>query len=59
MENPELEILFLIDTALANDKPDWLAEVTCDTDADSGEIIFELVDGRSFVLSTSSIRPLG
>lgn len=52
MENPELDILFLIHEAvtahLKAKKPDWLADVSCDNDADSGEIIFELVDGRSW-----------
>jgi len=62
MDNPQLNILFLIHEALAAhvkaNKPDWLADASCDNDNDSGEIIFELADGRSFVVSTSSIREL-
>ncbi len=62
MDNPQLDILLLIHEALAvhvkANKPDWLADVSCDNDADSGEIIFELTDGRSFVVSTSSVREL-
>lgn len=62
MENPELDILFLIHEAvtahLKANKPNWLADLSCDNDADSGEIIFELTDGRSFVVSTSGIRQL-
>jgi hypothetical protein len=62
MDNPELNILLLIDIALSAclraKKPDWLADVSCDNDADSGEIVFELSDGRTFVVSTSSIRQL-
>lgn len=62
MENPELNILFLIHDALTahlkGNKPNWLAGVSCDNDNDSGEIVFELADGRSFVVSTAGIRQL-
>jgi hypothetical protein len=62
MENPEMNILLLIHEALTvhlkANKPDWLADVSCDNDNDSGEIVFELADGRSFVVSTAGIRQL-
>lgn len=62
MDNTELNILLLIDAALTahlrDNKPDWLAKVTCDNDHDSGEIVFELTDGRSFVVSTAGMREL-
>lgn len=55
-DNPELEILFLIDNALREylskpgNKPDWLKRATCDNDNHDGEIIFELVDGTDIVV---------
>ena len=62
MENPELDILLLVHEAitahLRANKPHWLADVSCDNDADSGEIVFELSDGRTFVISTAGIRQL-
>lgn len=62
MDNPQLDILLLVHDALTAhlkaNKPDWLTDVSCDGDADSGEIVFELADGRSFVVSTSSVREL-
>lgn len=62
MDDPELDILFLVHEAVTahvkGNKPDWLANVSLDNDANSGEIVFDLTDGRSFVVSASSIREL-
>jgi hypothetical protein len=41
-----------------DNKPDWLTNVSCDNDANSGEIIFDLTDGRSFVVSASGLREM-
>jgi hypothetical protein len=57
MKNLELQILLLIHAALGQKRwPDWLKSVSCENDNDSGEIIFDLGDGQSFVLSTNSIK---
>ncbi|NLF69658.1 MAG: hypothetical protein GX575_11455 [Candidatus Anammoximicrobium sp.] len=62
MDKPQLDILLLVHGALTAhlkaNKPNWLTNVSCDNDANSGEIIFELSDGRSFVVSTAGIREL-
>jgi hypothetical protein len=61
-ENPQLEVLFLIDRALTayfaagDNTPEWLVEQSCDNDNNDGEIIFTLEDGSDVVVSSNDFR---
>lgn len=60
-EEPSLELLFLIDTALtahfaAGGKPDWIKGKSCNNDNRDGEIIFDLADGSELTLRSRDLE---